>query len=75
MSGRIVLEGILMLLAYIYLVRRGYVHVVKGYVHVVKGYVHLSEPIQNRLIICAGGAGYPVVESLRSTGFLTYFDS
>ena len=45
------LKGILMLLAYIYLVRRGYVHVVKGYVHVVKGYVHvvkdyvyLSEP-------------------------------
>ncbi len=43
--GPIVLGGILVLLAYFYLVRRGYVHLVKGYVHAVKGYVHLSEPL------------------------------
>ena len=43
MSDRIVLKDILMLLVYIYLVRREYIHVVKEYVHVVKEYVHLSE--------------------------------
>ena len=36
MLGRIVLKGILMLLAYIYLVRRGYVYVIKEYVYLLK---------------------------------------
>ncbi len=46
--GPIVLRGILVLLAYIYLVRGGGgVHVVKGGVHAVKGGVHLSGPYLN----------------------------